>query len=170
MLSDSFLYDRLMQNAVQQQNKKERVRDNSNTSGRGRQQTQKKKKHVIRGKIVQQVILGVKGMKDAEQDAVKTMKKDFEEDLYDNRHGQYDEFEMDDRKTQDRQVLEVMLNEEAEDGKEKANDTEAIDERIMTQQFHYNPELDNNADASDTQSNIQLLKDQLEGRREPAQE
>ena len=99
MLSDSFLYDRLMQNAVQQQNKKERVRDNSNTSGRGRQQTQKKKKHVIRGKIVQQVILGVKGMKDAEQDTAKTMKKDFEEDLYDNRHGQYDEFEMDDRKT-----------------------------------------------------------------------
>ena len=38
MLSDSFLFDRLMQNASQKQNKKEAKRDNSNTSGRGRQQ------------------------------------------------------------------------------------------------------------------------------------
>ena len=36
MLSDSFLFDRLMQNASQKQSKKEAKRDNSNTSGRGR--------------------------------------------------------------------------------------------------------------------------------------
>ena len=44
MLSESFLFDRLMQNAAQKTNKKEAQRDNSNTSGRGRQQTQKQKK------------------------------------------------------------------------------------------------------------------------------
>ena len=77
MLSDSFLYDRLMQNAIAQQDKKDRNRANSNTSGRGRQQTQHRKKHVIRGRIVQQVLLGVR-----DADHMATGLNDDEEDDY----------------------------------------------------------------------------------------
>ena len=162
MLSDSFLYDRLMQNAVQQQNaKKDRNRDNSNTSGRGRQQSQNKKKHVIRGKIVQQVILGVK---ENNQEGTKKGKKSYEGEFYGNKKEHYD-FELSNQKIPDKQVFEVMLNEEEEEQKERINET---DERILTQQLQYNPELDK-LDVTDSQSNIQLLKDQLEGHRESDQ-
>ena len=125
MLSDSFLFDRLMQSAAQKQSKKEGQRDNSNTSGRGRQQAQKQKKQVIRGKIVQQVALSVRDIK-----TDKSPEEEKNQLIAANR-------------SLDRQLQDGSLYEQNEE----------TNQGLLTQQLNFNPELDN-ADPSDTHSNF----------------
>lgn len=80
---------------------------------------------------MQQVILGVKDI-----DRERARHPEDEENSYreNEKHGQYGSlrqkgYEYGDRK----QAVEVMLNEEGEEFKARADETGAIDDRIMTQ-------------------------------------